>query len=92
MSKQKYSKKCKICGRSIPNIVLEIDHIKPVSKNGGNSETNLITSCSECNLGKGDILLTQREIVRLKESLSKRKSLLTQECIKIEEFKKVKTI
>jgi hypothetical protein len=44
---------CQYCGKTPPSIVLEIDHIIPVSKNGDNSCDNLITSCFECNRGKG---------------------------------------
>ncbi|MDI9413362.1 MAG: HNH endonuclease [Bacillota bacterium] len=44
---------CQYCGRSAPEIVLEVDHIKPVSKGGTNDILNLITSCKDCNRGKG---------------------------------------
>ena len=44
--------RCQYCGASPPSATLEIDHIKPVSKNGGNSEDNLITACFDCNRGK----------------------------------------
>jgi hypothetical protein len=43
---------CQYCGRKPPEVVLHLDHIHPVSKGGGNEETNLVTSCAECNLGK----------------------------------------
>lgn len=43
---------CQYCGRNSPNIILEIDHIEPVSKGGTNEILNLITSCKECNRGK----------------------------------------
>lgn len=46
--------KCAYCGRSSPDVELQVDHIVPVSKGGGNDETNLITSCWDCNIGKGD--------------------------------------
>lgn len=45
---------CQYCGSSAPDVVLEIDHIKPVSKGGGDELLNLITSCKECNSGKSD--------------------------------------
>ena len=45
---------CQYCGKSAPSVVLEVDHIKPVSKDGENEITNLITSCAECNNGKSD--------------------------------------
>jgi len=44
---------CQYCGKSAPEVVLEIDHIKPVKEGGTNDIMNLITSCRECNSGKG---------------------------------------
>src|SRR5690606_8515789 len=46
---------CKYCGRSANDgVVLHVDHIQPVSKGGTDEESNLITACQECNLGKSD--------------------------------------
>lgn len=47
---------CKKCGVSIeqePNLLLEIDHIVPVSKGGLTTEENLQTLCWKCNRSKG---------------------------------------
>lgn len=44
---------CQYCGRMAPDVVLEVDHIKPVSQCGNNGILNLITSCRDCNRGKG---------------------------------------
>lgn len=44
---------CQYCGRMSPDVVLEVDHIKPVAEGGDNSLLNLITSCRDCNRGKG---------------------------------------
>lgn len=44
---------CQYCGRKAPDVVLEVDHIKPVAQGGTNTILNLITSCRECNRGKG---------------------------------------
>lgn len=49
---------CQYCGRTPPIVVLEADHIIPVSKKGTNSIDNLITSCFDCNRGKADVELT----------------------------------
>jgi hypothetical protein len=49
--------RCVKCGRSPAthlNLSLHIDHIKPFSKGGDNSEENLQTLCDKCNLGKGN--------------------------------------
>ena len=43
---------CQYCGESAPNVILEVDHIVPVSKGGTDDVMNLITSCRDCNRGK----------------------------------------
>lgn len=43
---------CRYCGRKAPEVVLEVDHIKPQSKGGEDIATNLITACQQCNNGK----------------------------------------
>lgn len=50
---------CQYCGQTPPKIVLEVDHIKPKSKNGKDDKNNLITACFDCNRGKSNILLTE---------------------------------
>jgi len=44
---------CQYCGRLVPDVTLEADHIMPVSKGGTDDPLNLITSCHDCNIGKG---------------------------------------
>ena len=44
--------KCQYCGMSAPDVVLNVDHIDPVSNGGENNILNLITSCRDCNSGK----------------------------------------
>lgn len=44
---------CQYCGKKAPDVVLEIDHKTPVSKGGDNAIDNLVTSCFDCNRGKG---------------------------------------
>lgn len=43
---------CQYCGRRPPDVVLELDHIHPVSKDGPDDILNLITACFDCNRGK----------------------------------------
>lgn len=43
---------CQYCGRSAPDVVLQCDHIEPVSKGGSDDILNLVTSCFDCNSGK----------------------------------------
>jgi len=45
---------CQYCGRKAPDVLLVIDHIKPVAKGGANDFLNLITACKDCNAGKSD--------------------------------------
>lgn len=44
---------CQYCGRKAPDVVLHVDHIDPVCNGGSNRMGNLVTSCQDCNLGKG---------------------------------------
>lgn len=51
---------CQICGNSKqkePNLLLEIDHIIPLSRGGMTSEENLQTLCWKCNRSKGTKIL-----------------------------------
>lgn len=45
---------CQYCGKSAPDVILEIDHKVPYSQTQDNSIENLITSCKDCNRGKSD--------------------------------------
>lgn len=45
---------CQYCGEKAPDVILEIDHITPVSGGGGNDILNLVTACRSCNAGKSD--------------------------------------
>lgn len=49
---------CQYCGGTPPSVVLHVDHIHPVSLGGKNDKSNLVTSCSSCNLGKSDVPLS----------------------------------
>lgn len=48
---------CQICGNSVfkePNLLLEVDHIIPVSRGGETKAENLQTLCWRCNRNKGN--------------------------------------
>lgn len=45
--------KCRYCGRGSPEVILHLDHSKPHSAGGADTEDNLITACEACNIGKG---------------------------------------
>jgi len=46
---------CLYCGRTPPAVTLHVDHLVAKSKGGTNDDTNLVTSCADCNLGKSNI-------------------------------------
>lgn len=45
--------RCRYCGRDADEVKLEIDHLKPVAGGGCNCQSNLVTTCYDCNRGKG---------------------------------------
>lgn len=51
---------CQYCGASPPKVLLHVDHICPVALGGTNDPENLVTSCQDCNLGKGAVSLESR--------------------------------
>lgn len=58
---------CQYCGRKAPGIVLQCDHIEPVSKGGTNDILNLITSCFDCNIGKGNRRLSENAVIEKRQ-------------------------
>lgn len=51
---------CCICNNSVynePNLLLEVDHIIPISKGGMTEENNLQTLCWKCNRAKADKII-----------------------------------
>lgn len=54
---------CQYCGRSAPEVVLEVDHIIPVASGGKNDEMNLLTACKQCNAGKKHRELTDDSVI-----------------------------
>ena len=59
---------CQYCGRKAPDVILEVDHIKPVADGGGNDIMNLITSCFDCNRGKGKRKLDDKTVVQKQQA------------------------
>ena len=45
---------CQYCGRKAPDVLLEVDHVEPVSQGGTNDLLNLVSACRDCNAGKSD--------------------------------------
>ena len=55
---------CQYCGRSAPDVILEVDHIIPVAEGGKNDMVNLVTSCRDCNSGKGKRKLSDKSAIQ----------------------------
>lgn len=60
---------CQYCGKSAPDVVLEVDHLKPVAKGGTNDILNLITACKDCNRGKGAKELSDNSTVKKQQKI-----------------------
>jgi hypothetical protein len=50
---------CLYCGRTSPDVVLEVDHIVPICEGGSDDSINLTTSCWDCNHGKSGVPLAK---------------------------------
>lgn len=59
---------CRYCGRTPPDVVLEIDHLIPVAKGGGDEILNLVAACEDCNAGKSARMLDDDSISRVEQS------------------------
>ena len=59
---------CQYCGRMAPDVILEVDHIKPVAGGGDNEMVNLVTSCRDCNRGKGKRKLTDNDELKKQQA------------------------
>lgn len=46
---------CQYCGKSTPEVILEVDHVVSRKDGGGDEEFNLLTACFSCNRGKSAI-------------------------------------
>lgn len=54
---------CQYCGRMAPEVILEVDHIIPVAEGGDEEMFNLITSCRDCNRGKGKTTISDQTVI-----------------------------
>jgi hypothetical protein len=59
---------CQYCGKSAPDVILELDHIQPISKNGEDDVFNLITSCFDCNRGKSNNELSDDTVIQKRKA------------------------
>ena len=58
---------CQYCGRSAPEVILELDHIQSVDKGGDNNIMNLVTACRDCNRGKSNKLLDDNSTITIQK-------------------------
>lgn len=77
---------CMYCGRKTPDVVLEIDHIIPRAEGGDDDIQNLVTSCFECNRGKG---ATPLDKVKTRDDLEEDLYLLAERELQIREYRKI---
>jgi len=54
---------CQYCGKKAPDVVLEVDHVDPISKGGKTVILNLVTSCFSCNRGKSNVKLSDDSVI-----------------------------
>ena len=78
---------CQYCGKKTPEVTLEVDHIVSVNDGGQDDITNLITSCFDCNRGKGKTSLD--EIPTQEEDLYEKTILLLERERQIKEYNKI---
>ena len=69
---------CAYCGKKPPEAILEVDHIIAKVNGGQDNTDNYITSCFECNRGKGKTPLTSlpSSVAERIESINERKKQL----------------
>ena len=71
---------CQYCGKSAPDVILEVDHIIPVAQGGTDDLFNLVTSCRDCNRGKGKRMLSDKTTIEKQKAeldkLNKRREQL----------------
>jgi len=77
---------CRYCGKSSPEVILEIDHVDPKSNGGTNDPLNLVTSCWECNRGKGSIPLDR---VMVAEDPHERAIMESERLRQVQEYNRV---
>jgi len=75
---------CTYCGQKPPIVVLEVDHIIPVSQGGSNDLENLTTSCFDCNRGK-----SARSLGSVPDTVAARVELLAEREAQEREFAKL---
>ncbi|GMA49354.1 hypothetical protein GCM10025857_07110 [Alicyclobacillus contaminans] len=79
---------CRYCGRTTPQVILEVDHIIPVADGGTNDMENLVTACYECNRGKGAVPLDS--MPQTDDDIHERTILLAEREMQLREYNEVR--
>jgi len=80
--------KCQYCGRTPPAVMLELDHIIPIAQGGTNDFPNLLTSCFDCNRGKGN---TPLGFTKVRGDLAKETKKLAEREKQLKDYQKLKS-
>lgn len=75
---------CQYCGNTPPSVILEVDHITPVSKEGSDNVDNLITACFDCNRGKA-----ANELSVCPDTIKEKAKMLIEKREQLESFNKL---
>ena len=62
--------KCVYCGAVAPEVLLQIDHVKPLAEGGDDDILNLVTACAPCNSGKGARQLSDHSAIEKQRAQS----------------------
>jgi len=57
--------RCRYCGATPGETGLHVDHIVPASAGGTCDESNLVTACVDCNLGKSNRVAVAAAVLRV---------------------------
>jgi len=79
---------CQYCGRMAPDVILEVDHINPVANSGDNNIMNLVTSCYDCNRGKGKRQLSENDEIKKQQEQLKELNLKREQLKMLVDWKK----
>lgn len=52
--------RCVYCGATSLDKPLHVDHVQAIANGGDDDPANLVTACSDCNLGKSSVPLSTR--------------------------------
>lgn len=59
---------CGYCGRSAPDVALELEHVVPRAAGGGDESSNLRAACFDCNNGKRDTMPERWMVAAVKKA------------------------